>query len=109
MTDRSDEIPVASRLEAQHAKAGLLVVEGHAFDEPGQDLMALFACGDKCRWRFPHAPILTALVHLAPAQRLTIACDTSLTILGHIRTACHISRPYHRTRPMMFTSPAAHS
>ena len=52
------------------AKGAMEAVEGHALDEPGKDLLALITCGDESRWRFPHAPILTAIVHPAPVQRL---------------------------------------
>src|SRR5215813_6097860 len=38
MTKDGDQVPLAPGLHSQNAKAILRVVEGHAVDEPGQDL-----------------------------------------------------------------------
>src|SRR5436305_813917 len=44
-----DQLPLAARLDAQHAKAVLVVVERHPLDEAGQDL-----CGQVWRRSLEH-------------------------------------------------------
>jgi len=38
VTEDSDQVPLAARFDAQHAEAVVVVVEGDALDEAGQNL-----------------------------------------------------------------------
>src|SRR5438477_1627592 len=49
MAEHSDQITLAARLDAQHAKPVLVVVERHPLDEAGQDL-----CGRAWRRSLSH-------------------------------------------------------
>ena len=53
MTDDGDQVSLAPGLDAQHAKAVLRVVEGHAVDQAGQDLGR-----GACSCCFGHYPMM---------------------------------------------------
>ena len=59
MSDHRDEVAVPARLDAQHAEAVLVIVEGHALDDAGQHLLRclLGLCGGDCGSLVPRPPV----------------------------------------------------
>jgi hypothetical protein len=108
VADRGDEIPVATRLDTQRAEAGVLAVEGHAFDETSKDLVALITYGDESRWCLSHAPFFSAPVHSAPVQRPYPILQLGRCNVGSSSIRFYSFRTDQRMHPIILTFSVPH-